>query len=67
MDATHGLDRGFDPFALFVANLLRTIRPKDGHKRHKGRWARIRLKVASIDAAKVSGRALRRRGLRTKA
>ncbi len=67
MDATHGPDRGFDPFVLFVANLLRTIRPENGHKRRKGRWARTRLKVASIDAAEISGRAPRKGGLLTKA
>jgi hypothetical protein len=40
MDATHGLDRGFNPFAPFAANLLWAIGPEDGHKRRKGRRAR---------------------------
>ena len=32
------------------------LRPQDGHKRRKGRWARTTLQVASIDAAKIKGR-----------
>jgi hypothetical protein len=37
MDATHASKRGFDPFAPFVATLIRLIAPEDGHKRLKGR------------------------------
>ncbi len=34
-------DSTLEPFA---ANLLRPIGSEDGHKRHKGRWARTTLK-----------------------
>ena len=46
------------PLAPFVANLLRTTCPEDGHKGRKGRWARTTLYLASTDAAKTTGRAL---------
>jgi hypothetical protein len=62
MDAMHSPNRGFDPFAPFVANLTWPIAPEDGHKRLKGRQARTGLMVASIDAAEVSGRAFRGEG-----
>ena len=55
------------PFAPFAAILLRSIRPDDGHKRLKGRWARTGRIVASIDAAEVSGRTLGGEGLRAEA
>ena len=62
MDATHSPDRGSDPLRLLWPTLLRTIGSEDGLKRLKGRWARTRLKKASIDAAEASGRALGRGG-----
>jgi hypothetical protein len=68
MDATHSLDRGLNPFALFVARLSQGFGgqaqspPDDSHKRRKSRWARTTLQMASIDAANAINGASRGEG-----
>ena len=63
IDATHGSARGLSPLCFLWLCVLREVR--DGHKRRKRRWARTTLYLASIDAAKLIGRASGGGGLRT--